>query len=218
MLEIILIITNGFIYPSIHHTVRNFKKHFLELFTFLCLFSLSVGYHVCLLFGCNVYDFFWRFDQIFALQCVTCSFMNLVETPNVKYVSWILNFIANTITIYIDPSNLYTLLLSTVFFNLILISHIYKIYTPQKMWNFLKRNDIVLNNLCITLLLVAVGLVFFRLANIYENYYYIYHSIWHVFIFLSIFTSFFIKKHKKLTIELERNISLENFANFPKSP
>ena len=217
MLEIILILSNGCIYPAIQYVVKNYRQYYTEIFTFISLFTLSVGYHTCLLFGCEVYDFFWRFDQIFALQSVTCSFMNLVDNLYIKNLVWLLNFGANIATLYTDPNSLFTVLLTSVSFNLMLICHFYKISSLNKFIEFLKRNDILLNNLVITLVLVTIGLVFFKLANIYTSYYYIYHSIWHIFIFLAIFSSLFIKK-RKLTIQIPREISLDNFANYPKTP
>jgi hypothetical protein len=206
MLNLFLVVSNGFILPTIYKLSKEYKKYYIELFTFISIFIISSLYHACSLYYCT-YDFYkllWKWDQIFALQGITTTMMHLIHRR--KKSLWIAIFFVNIIFIQYT----YTLLIITVFFNLFVIIYQNNIKNIRNVYLFFASLNI--NQLLITLILVVISLTFFMIANMEE--YLVYHTLWHFFIFSSVYTSFYIKQTK----ELVHNISLDNFANYPKSP
>jgi hypothetical protein len=213
MFELLLIITNGCIFPTIAYLLKNYKKYYTEIFTFTSLLFFSSFYHYCLLFGCTIYPILYKWDRIFALQSVTTSMTNIIDDRlYVRKICWLMNFVSNIITMYIDGNSINTILTSSVFFNMMFIVNCHKIYNWEYLKIFLSKLNIL--NLISTILFIIVGLMFFHYTK--ESNYVYYHSVWHICIFLSTFTSLFIKK--KNVYVIVKDISMDNFANYPRTP
>ena len=212
--EIILVLSNFMISPTIMYLLKNYMKYYIELLTFGLILLTSSIYHACFILDCEeYYGILWKWDRILALQTITSCILYLIDREILKKLSWCLNLIMNICVVYLDPNNLYSILASSCVINLSVIFYHYKVSSFKLAIEFV-RNRINTKYVFLTLFLIQLGIIFFHLANTDLEHYTIYHSLWHIFIFSTTYTSLFIKKEFRIErYNLVREISMENFAN-----
>jgi len=214
-MEYLLVFSNLFITPTIIHLYKNKSKYFFEIFNFVFILFISSIYHACFIFSCEKsYYYLWTWDRILALQSVTTCMMFVLPFTILKCIVWIFQFLFNILVMYYKPEEIFHFLLTSIILNLSVIVYHFKIISRERLYFFFKK-QIDSKYFILTLICVNIALLFFYFANNYVREYTILHSFWHFFIFLSTYLSLFIKRKGNFDY-LIRNISMDNFANFPK--